>query len=61
MITQDTGSRYRPQYCVRYEDYLKQQRAFVQLRLPTPLTVQKVRSAEAARKAAELVAEMEAA
>jgi hypothetical protein len=51
VIEQDPMSRYRPQYCVRYEDYMRQQTAFVPLPLPTPLAVQRAR-AEQARVAA---------
>jgi hypothetical protein len=47
VIEQDPTSRYRPRYCVRYEDYLRQQMAFVPPPLPTPLVVLNARAEEA--------------
>jgi hypothetical protein len=52
---------YSPQYCVRYVDYLKQKAATVVQPLPVPLSVQRARAAEAARKLADYAAEREAA
>jgi hypothetical protein len=59
VIELDAMSRYRPRYCVRYEDHLRQQEAFTPQPLPTSLTVLKARAEEP--RIAAWAAEREAA